>query len=326
MALKDLILNALVVAPGLSDRELADRVLGSDSPRRPVNHICRQLQRAGKLNRRVESDGLLGNYVEPAKPGALPDDDESLCAESPQYPDCDPLAEDSVKHRLVVWLMARGWHPEVAWGAKKGPDVVATRGAERWIVESKGRGRSRQQQGNYFLAVLGQLLTRIDNPAARYSIALPDLPGYRGLWQRLPGFLKHRLHLSALFVDDQGNVTEDAVAAVDKRQGKPRSAEAGEISIKFGGSVYARRSGTWVDATTHLHISASLSQQINRLAQQDKQLWDRCQLADAEYRERMKPRDVWAPCDPITGELPSDRGRAPGELALSRTGRTADSG
>ena len=220
MALKDLILNALVVAPGLSDRELANRVLGSDSPQQPVNHICRQLQRAGKLNRRVRSDGLLGNYVEPAKPGALPDDDESLCAESPQDPDCDPLAEDSVKHRLVVWLMARGWHPEVAWGARERAHVVATRGAERWIVESKGRGQSRQQQGNYFLAVLGQLLrgSTSGSPILHCPSGSPRLP--RAL-AATTWLAEAPASFVGALIDDQGNVTEDAVAAVDEDAGKP---------------------------------------------------------------------------------------------------------
>ena len=46
---------------------------------------------------------------------------------------------------------------------------------------------------NYFLAVLGELLQKMDEQACRYSIALPDLPQFRGLWDRLPREAK-KLH------------------------------------------------------------------------------------------------------------------------------------
>jgi hypothetical protein len=36
-----------------------------------------------------------------------------------------------------------------------------------------------QQQGNYFLHALGELIQRIDDPGARFGLALPDNERYR---------------------------------------------------------------------------------------------------------------------------------------------------
>lgn len=62
---------------------------------------------------------------------------------------------------------------------------------------------------NYFLAILGELLQRMSDADAHYSIALPDLPQYRGLWNRLPALSKERTTMSALFIADTGVVTEE---------------------------------------------------------------------------------------------------------------------
>ncbi len=45
---------------------------------------------------------------------------------------------------------------------------------------------------------------------AKYSIALPNVGQFRGLWERLPHVAKQRIKITALFVDDGGSVTEDS--------------------------------------------------------------------------------------------------------------------
>ena len=89
-------------------------------------------------------------------------------------------------------------------------DIEATRGRERWIIEVKGRGSRSEMRVNYFIGMLGELLQRMDDPEAKYSIALPDLPQFRGLWQRLPGLAKQRTEITSLLVDEAGNVREEA--------------------------------------------------------------------------------------------------------------------
>jgi hypothetical protein len=96
----------------------------------------------------------------------------------------------------------------VAWGRSLGIDIDAKRGSYRWIIEVKGRGSRPQMRVNDFLAMFGELLQRMDDPEARYSIALPDLPQFRRLWERLPTLAKSRTTITALFVDENDNVTE----------------------------------------------------------------------------------------------------------------------
>jgi hypothetical protein len=105
-------------------------------------------------------------------------------------------------------LREHEWEPNIAWGRSRGIDIDARRSTERWIVEAKGRGNSPQEQGNYFLNGLGELLQRMTDSNARYSLAFPDLPRYRGLWKRLPPLVKDRLGVTVLFVDEKGNVLE----------------------------------------------------------------------------------------------------------------------
>ena len=61
---------------------------------------------------------------------------------------------------------------------------------------------------NYFIAVLGETLQRMDDANAKYSIALPDMPQFCGLWNRLPRLAKDRTRISMLFVDPDGRVRE----------------------------------------------------------------------------------------------------------------------
>ena len=62
---------------------------------------------------------------------------------------------------------------------------------------------------NYFLAILGETLQRMESAETRYSITLPDVPQFRGLWQRLPELAKRRTTITALFVGADGSVREE---------------------------------------------------------------------------------------------------------------------
>ena len=67
----------------------------------------------------------------------------------------------------------------------------------------RGVGR----QVSYFLGALGELVQRMNDPNARYALALPDHPQYRGLVNRLPSLARTRLNLEVFFVDVNGVVT-----------------------------------------------------------------------------------------------------------------------
>jgi len=199
--LKERILELITRSPGLPDREISGALEGPGRPQQPVNQACRDLERRGILARRPRPDGLIGNFISatPAAQSASP---------RTKPTEADPLSENSVKRAVGEWLKKQGWEATIRWDRDPGIDIEAHRSADRWIIEAKGRGTSPQEQGNYFLNGLGELLQRMTDPEARYSLAFPDLPRYRGLWNRLPVLAKDRLRLSMLFVDETGAVHE----------------------------------------------------------------------------------------------------------------------
>jgi hypothetical protein len=96
----------------------------------------------------------------------------------------------------------------IAWARTRGVDVLATKNHQRWLLEVKGEGSLNAMRVNYFLCILGELLQRMDDPNAKYSIVLPDLKQFRNLWTRLPALAKQRTTITALFVKRDGRVEE----------------------------------------------------------------------------------------------------------------------
>jgi len=112
----------------------------------------------------------------------------------------DLLGEDEVKTAVRDHLQAQGYKVTVAKLEQHGVDIEATKGSDRILIEAKGEVPSRQQQGNYFLGALGELIQRMDDPGARYGLALPDNKRYRGLVERLPALARKRLDLVVYMV------------------------------------------------------------------------------------------------------------------------------
>jgi DNA-binding MarR family transcriptional regulator len=189
----------------MDDDEIAARI---GVVRQAVNQVCRKLEAQGRIHRRVGPDGKLVNQIVDEPPmGQL-----RVAQSTPQRP-ADATAtlilEDDVKRAVRDFLLARGLSVEVKWGRERGIDVTAHGQTERWIVEAKGEVASDQQQGNYFLGVIGELLQRMDDPSARYALALPNNRRFRGRVSRLPRLARQRLALTVLFVNADGRVTED---------------------------------------------------------------------------------------------------------------------
>lgn len=190
--------------PGSTDRALTDQILGRDVSQQAVNRAARALASAGRLIRRPRPDGKIGNY--PTARLAAPQrvgNSEPATGTKVVWP-----SEDAVKRRLQTWLKEAGWQVDVRWGHGHGVDVDASRGSERWRIEVKGGGSLHPMRLNYFLAVLGELLQRMDDPKARYSIAVPDMKQFRSLWSRLPAVARTRTQITALFVASSGAIQE----------------------------------------------------------------------------------------------------------------------
>ena len=119
------------------------------------------------------------------------------------------LSEDELKEFIKTHLENNGWTVNIAWGKKHGIDIDAYREKQRWIIEVKGCGSRSAMRVNYFISVLGELLQRMDDKNAKYSIAFPDMKQFRKLWNKLHSLAKEKTNISCLFVDQQGNVMEE---------------------------------------------------------------------------------------------------------------------
>lgn len=205
MTLKDRIIAHVTRFPGQTDREITDVLQGHGKPQQSVNQTARLLEAEGVLERRPRADGLIGNYLSGKGEASEPMPEKEIPKASRS---ADGLSEDEVKRFVKDWLERDGWSVTVAWGRQRGIDIEATRGEERWLIEAKGCGSRPEMRVNYFIAMLGELLQRMDDPEAIYAIALPDMPQFRGLWDRLPDLAKKRTEISALFVDEGGTVRQ----------------------------------------------------------------------------------------------------------------------
>jgi hypothetical protein len=68
-------LELIAANPGISDREIAERVFGPGSIGSQVNGICRELAESGLTKRRLRKDYLLGNWLaDDPSPGAASSD------------------------------------------------------------------------------------------------------------------------------------------------------------------------------------------------------------------------------------------------------------
>ena len=202
--MKESVLALVRSAPGLTDREIANRLLGSRARLARVNEPARSLAAEGLIARRRRYDGKLGNY-----PAAVSQGPSLPTAGGESIEAVDPLSEDEVKRKLKAWLEGVGWIV-VTGGRSQGIIIAALQSGRRWVIEAKGRGSLDPMQVNDFPGVLGELLQQMRDPQAKYSVALPDLPRFRRLWNRLPNPAKRRTGISALFVDDAGRVREVA--------------------------------------------------------------------------------------------------------------------
>ena len=202
--LKERISELVSERPGLTDREITNVIKGRGEPQQPVNQACRRLEAAGMALRRRRDDGLIGNY--PMGKTLAQRETARTPKRAARTTDA-LLSEDEVKGAVHEWLEKQGWTVDVAWGQSTGIDIEARKSGQRWIIEAKGCGSYAQMRRNYFLGLLGAIVQRMDDSSARYSIALPDMRQFRGLWGRLPRLAKERLGVTALFVGADGRVS-----------------------------------------------------------------------------------------------------------------------
>lgn len=202
VTLKERIIDLLSIDDGFTDREISDKLIGYGKPQQSVNIACRDLESKGLISRIKRHDGKIANYIKNTDTTLSPKKVET------QKNINDGLSEDEIKEIVNQYLESDGWKTQVAWQKTRGIDIDAFRGKQRWIIEVKGCGSRDAMRVNYFLAILGETLQRMNDPNAKYSIALPNLNQYRNLWERLPRLAKERTNITALFVSEDKRIEE----------------------------------------------------------------------------------------------------------------------
>lgn len=202
MTLKEKIVTLLKDQQGLSDREITNILFGKEYPQQSINQTCNLLEKKGIIIRSKEL-GKIRNYPSKDKPFI-----KKIESSTELKDDNKKLSEDEVKKILEKYLTINGWSLSISWGKSSGTDIIAHKDLKKWIIEVKGCGSLNPMRVNYFLSVLGEILQRMDNQEAKYSVAFPDLKQFRNLWERLPQLSKERTQVTALFINFDGNIEE----------------------------------------------------------------------------------------------------------------------
>jgi hypothetical protein len=216
MTLREQILALISKTPGLTDREITDKLKNRSTPEGPVHQACLALERKGILLRKNRfNEGIIGNYLisrEPSPASILPQPSRSTVSHSrPSQFDVlslKPIDQDYVKGAIETWLVTSGWTVTFALGRQRGLEIEATRSGAKWVIEARGQGKDNPMGGKYFPHVLGSIVQRMDDPGAKYSLAFPEIEPFTGMWRLLPALAKSRLGVTVLFVGASGRVTE----------------------------------------------------------------------------------------------------------------------
>ena len=118
------------------------------------------------------------------------------------------MTEEEVINCIVTWLQNDGWGIHINIGHAQGPDIVALRNNEKWIIEAKGEGVHAQANRNNFLALLGTIVLGISDERVKYSIALPNIPKFRNLLNGVSELVRQRTGLTILLVSPECGIEE----------------------------------------------------------------------------------------------------------------------
>ena len=121
------------------------------------------------------------------------------------------MGEDDVKDAIKSALERMSYDVKVCWGQKHGPDVEATLGGGKIVIEAAGEGTSRQHLGNNFLRSLAEILQRMTGESIAYGIALPAHKSYIELVLKLAHRVRQLLRLDFYFVRPSENAVEVGV-------------------------------------------------------------------------------------------------------------------
>ena len=227
MSHRDRIADFINRFPGKDDDEISAAL--NIEPRQTVNQICRALERAGKLVRRSNLDGKLGNYpfngADHVELAVLHNRSENIGAEVITDTTKEWFWEGNVTDAVAKYLVERGWKVLAQADTRtkeQGLDLHARLGDQEVVIEVKGypshlyRDQSRQGQRKptrpslqaqqwYSHAMLKVMRLRSSHPTAKQVVAFPDFPRYRTLFEETKCSLD-QLGIAVMFVSEAGHV------------------------------------------------------------------------------------------------------------------------
>lgn len=101
---------------------------------------------------------------------------------------------------IKEWLEEKGWQTE-----EHNKYIEACRDNQRWIIDIYQATRGRKMP---LPNKLTDIIKKMEDADAYYSVALVDSPIYRKQWNEIPTAAKERLQVSVLLADRLGHILE----------------------------------------------------------------------------------------------------------------------
>ena len=121
-------------------------------------------------------------------------------------------SEEFVKRSVIKFLSKGKWNKNIEYGSLKdhGVDIKVSNSSysRPFLIETKGISRGRSSAENAFIHSLGQIVTRMKGPKARYyyGLALPS-PSAEKAVRRIPHQFAVGMCLHVFSVERDGTVT-----------------------------------------------------------------------------------------------------------------------
>ncbi len=102
--------------------------------------------------------------------------------------------------------LIKSWLSEHGWEYIENKDYIeAHNGKNRWLINVQGIKRGRKQT---LPVKLSEVIKKMDDSSAHYSIAFNDSISYRRQWNEIPSSVKEKLNMSVILADKKGNIIE----------------------------------------------------------------------------------------------------------------------
>lgn len=113
--------------------------------------------------------------------------------------------EDFVESTLKTYFELLGYDVEKGNPYRWEPDLICINPKTKkyWKIQAKGKTKA---IGIDFNTCIGQIIKNMVDPKHKHAIALPDIKEYWDQAKKVPLWIRERLCLYFIWVDEEGNV------------------------------------------------------------------------------------------------------------------------